>query len=104
MHELAVSAGVVYDGADKPSPGATQNARLACVHGANVCMSVVDTLHNTAGTSGMRMASPLERKLRDAHACATHRWVAHPLFEDLGKILLGFEATAEFAGTQSMLG
>ena len=42
---------------------------------------------HTAGTSGMQMRSPLERKLRDAHGCATHRWVAHPLFTDLGKIL-----------------
>ena len=86
-------------GAAIPGPGVTQDARLACVHAANVCMKVVDSLHNTAGTSGMRMHSPLERKLRDAHGCATHRWVAHPLYQDLGAILLGHEATPEFAGT-----
>lgn len=81
-------------------PGAktTQDARLACVHGANECMEVVDLLHNTAGTTGMRMYSPLERKLRDAHGCATHRWVSHPLYEDLGSILLGNEPGPEFAG------
>ena len=88
----------LLDGAPMPSPQATQDARLACTHGANACMEVVDTLHNTAGTSGMRMFSPLERKLRDAHGCATHRWVAHPLFQDLGAILLGNEAPPEFAG------
>jgi indole-3-acetate monooxygenase len=87
------------NGAALPSPAATQNARLACVHVANVCMRVVDVLHNTAGTTGMRMHSPLERKLRDAHGCATHRWVAHPLYQDLGAILLGNEASAEFLGT-----
>ena len=38
------------------------NARLACTHGANVCMQVVDRLHNTAGTSG--------------HAHAQSRWSA----------------------------
>lgn len=83
-----------------PAPGAytTQNARLACTHGANACMEVVDVLHNTAGTSGMQMAGPLERRLRDAHGCATHRWVAHPLFTDLGKIRLGQDASPEFAG------
>jgi alkylation response protein AidB-like acyl-CoA dehydrogenase len=86
-------------GAAMPSALLTQNARLACVHVANVCMQVVDTLHNTAGTSGMRMNSPLERKLRDAHGCATHRWVAHPLYQELGAILLGNEASAEFLGT-----
>ncbi|MGE0667514.1 MAG: acyl-CoA dehydrogenase family protein [Sphingomonadales bacterium] len=88
----------LWAGADQPGPRTTQNARLACTHGANACMEVVDVLHNTAGTSGMQLKSPLERKLRDAHGCATHRWVAHPLFTDLGKILLGHEAPPEFAG------
>ena len=83
---------------DLPSAKTTQDARLACVHGANECMEVVDLLHNTAGTTGMRMYSPLERKLRDAHGAATHRWVAHPLYEDLGSILLGNEPSPEFAG------
>jgi alkylation response protein AidB-like acyl-CoA dehydrogenase len=86
-------------GADAPSARTTQNARLACTYGANACMEVVDVLHNTAGTSAMQMASPLERKLRDAHGCATHRWVAHPLFADLGAIILGHDAPPEFAGT-----
>jgi len=87
--------------AGAPYPGAktTQDARLACVHAANTCMRVVDTLHNTAGTSGMRMFSPLERKLRDAHGCASHRWVSHPLYQDLGAIHLGNEPAPEFAGT-----
>jgi hypothetical protein len=61
-------------------------------------MKVVDVLHTCAGTSGMRTFSPLERKLRDAHGCATHRWVAHPLYQDLGAILLGHDAPPEFAG------
>ena len=85
-------------GAAAPGAETTINARLACTHGANACMEVVDLLHNTAGTSGMRMFSPLERKLRDAHACATHRWVAHPLFQDLGSIFLGNEPDPEFTG------
>ena len=86
------------EGADLPGAKTTQDARLACVHASNECMKVVDLLHNTAGTTGMRMYSPLERKLRDAHAAATHRWVAHPLYQDLGSILLGNEPDAEFAG------
>lgn len=85
-------------GAARPGAETTENARLACVYGANECMKVVDSLHNTAGTSGMRMFSPLERKLRDAHACATHRWVSHPLYENLGKIYLGHEPEPEFIG------
>lgn len=89
-------------GADFPGAKTTQDARLACVHGANVCMKVVDSLHNTAGTSGMRMHSPLERKLRDAHGCATHRWVSHALYQDLGSILLGQPPDPEFAGGLGM--
>lgn len=85
-------------GAAIPGPDTTINARLACTHGANVCMQLVDSLHNAAGTSGMRMNSPLERKLRDAHGCATHRWVSHPLYQDLGSIFLGNEPNPEFTG------
>ena len=86
------------DGLEKPSPKATHIGRLACTYAANASMEVADSIHITAGTSGMRMHSPLERKLRDSHACATHRWVAHPLYEDLGKIFLGVEASPEFTG------
>ena len=32
-------------------------------------------------------------------AAATHRWVAHPFYAELGKIFLGHDAPAEFAGT-----
>jgi indole-3-acetate monooxygenase len=85
--------------AEAPSARTTQNARLACIYAANASMEVVDLIHNSAGTSAMRMHNPLERKLRDAHGCATHRWVSHSLYTDLGKILLGGEANAEFAGT-----
>jgi alkylation response protein AidB-like acyl-CoA dehydrogenase len=85
-------------GLPTPSREGTILGRLACLHAANASMEVVDVIHNTAGTSGMRMYSPLERKLRDAHGCATHRWVAHPLFQDIGKTFLGIEPDAEFAG------
>jgi alkylation response protein AidB-like acyl-CoA dehydrogenase len=81
-----------------PSAKTTQDARLACVHAANECMAVVDSLHNTAGTTAMRSHSPLERKLRDSHGAASHRWVSHQLYGDLGAILLGNEPAAEFAG------
>ena len=83
---------------DLPGAKATQDVRLACVHAGNECLEVVDMLHNTAGTTAMRMHSPLERMLRDAHGTASHRWIAHPLYEDLGSILLGNEPSAEFAG------
>lgn len=85
-------------GAERPSAQTTINARLACTWAAQACMEVVDVLHSAAGTSASYMTNPLERKLRDAHGAASHRWVAHPLFENLGGILLGDEPDAEFAG------
>ncbi len=97
LHEVEEE---LHRGREIPSPEKTQNARLACTHAANATMHVVDLVHNTCGTSAMRMNSPLERKLRDAHGTATHRWVAHPLYGELGKILLGHEATPEFQGLQ----
>jgi alkylation response protein AidB-like acyl-CoA dehydrogenase len=86
-------------GAEMPSPETTINARLACIHGAQACMEVVDRVHSTCGTSASYMSNPLERKLRDAHGAASHRWVAHPLYETVGGILFGKEPDAEFAGT-----
>lgn len=86
-------------GRELPSAELTQNARLACTHAANACMTAVDLVHNAGGTSAMRMHSPLERKLRDAHGCATHRWVAHPLYGEIGKIYLGCEPSVEFDGS-----
>ena len=85
-------------GAERPSAETTINARLACTWAAQACMEVVDALHSAAGTSASYMTNPLERKLRDAHGAASHRWVAHHLFENLGGILLGDEPDAEFAG------
>ncbi|MCP5180503.1 MAG: acyl-CoA dehydrogenase family protein [Pseudomonadales bacterium] len=86
-------------GAEAPSTRTTVDARLACTYGAQACMEVVDVVHAACGTSAAQMNGPLERKLRDAHGCASHRWVAHPLYETLGGILFGKAPDAEFAGT-----
>jgi len=85
-------------GAAMPSPEVTINARLACVHGAQACMEVVDAIHAAGGTSASYVKNPLERKLRDAHGAASHRWVSAPLYETLGGILLGKEPDSEFSG------
>lgn len=79
-----------------PSLEATKMGRLACTFAAESSMRVVDSLHNSAGTSAGYMDSPLERQLRDAHACASHRWVAHPLYEELGRLFLGHEPSGAF--------
>ena len=89
----------LHRGAEQPSALTTQNARLACIVATNTCMELVDVLHNTAGTSASYMANPLERKLRDAHAAASHRWVSHSLYQELGAIIMGQDPSDEFAGT-----
>ena len=66
-------------------------ALLACAHAAQTCREVVGMLNNTAGTTGSRMDSPLERQLRDAHQAATHSLISYRHYEDLGKTFLGHE-------------
>jgi alkylation response protein AidB-like acyl-CoA dehydrogenase len=84
-------ADTLKNGEPQPSWDSMKIARLACLHAAQSCMHVVDLMHNTAGTSSIRMDSPLERKLRDAHGAASHRWVGPQLYEELGRVFLGHE-------------
>lgn len=98
MESMAAVDDELRKGRESPSAKTTQIGRLACVHAADASMKAVDLVHNAGGTSAMYMKNPLERRLRDAHGCATHRWVAHPLFGDLGRIFLGHEPSPEFAG------
>ncbi len=99
MEAMTAVEDELHAGAEMPSAMTTQNARLACIFATNACMEVVDVLHNTGGTSAAYMANPLERRLRDSHAAATHRWVSHSLYQDLGAIILGHDPSSEFAGT-----
>ncbi len=71
-------------------------ALLACAHAAQSCRQVVDMLNNTAGTTGSRMDSPLERQLRDAHQAANHALISYRHYEDLGKTFVGFEPRANY--------
>jgi alkylation response protein AidB-like acyl-CoA dehydrogenase len=85
-------------GREAPGQETTPNARLACIYAANASMEVVDSIHNAAGTSALRMDNPLERKLRDSHGAATHRWTSHSLYPELAKIYMGQEGNPEFLG------
>ena len=98
METMEDVAAELAAGAPTPGPETTKLARLACTHAANVAMHVVDSVHNAAGTTSLRMDCPLERKLRDAHGCATHRWVAHPLYAEIGKMYLGHAGLPELSG------
>jgi alkylation response protein AidB-like acyl-CoA dehydrogenase len=71
-------------------------ALLACAHAAQSCREVVDMLNNTAGTTGSRMDSPLERQLRDAHQAANHALISYRHYEELGKTFVGYEPPAGY--------
>jgi alkylation response protein AidB-like acyl-CoA dehydrogenase len=66
-------------------------ALLACVHAAQSCRKIVDMINNTAGTTGSRMDSPLERQVRDAHQAATHSLISYRTYQELGRTFVGYE-------------
>ena len=69
-------------------------ALLACVHAAQACRKIVDMINNTAGTTGSRMDSPLERQLRDAHQAATHSLISYRNYAEVGKTFVGHEPSS----------
>lgn len=66
-------------------------ALLACAHAAQASRQIVGMINNTAGTTGSRMDSPLERQLRDAQQAANHALISYRHYEELGKTFLGHE-------------
>ncbi len=75
-----------------PSWDVLKKARLACVHAAQTARLVVDSVHNLSGTTGSRMDSPLERKLRDAHQAAAHGLITYRHYRNIGMTFMGVEA------------
>ena len=71
-------------------------AYLACAHSAQAVRHVVGIINNTAGTTGSRMESPLERHLRDAQQSATHALISWRHYEDLGKTFVGHDPAANY--------
>ncbi len=71
-------------------------AYLACAHSAQAVRHVVGIINNTAGTTGSRMESPLERHLRDAQQAATHALISWRHYEDLGKTFVGHDPAANY--------
>jgi indole-3-acetate monooxygenase len=71
-------------------------ALLACAHAAQSCREIVSMINNSAGTTGSRMDSPLERQLRDAHQAANHALISYRHYEDIGKTFVGHEPPAGY--------
>ena len=83
--------GPLKGGHSEPSTELAQLALLSSTHAAQAMRHVVDTIHNTAGTTASRMSHPLERKLRDAHQAAAHGAISYRNYGNVGKTLLGEE-------------
>ena len=74
-----------------PTPMQRAAARLAAVHAAQGAAAVVETAYRTAGSSAMRLTSPLQRHLRDVNTATQHYALSHNGYETVGRVLLGFE-------------
>ncbi len=79
-------------GRARPDAEYVRNAFLACTFAAQTSRHIVDVIHNTSGTTGSRMDSPLERKLRDAHQAAAHAAISYRNYGMMGKAFFGGEA------------
>ena len=94
--EAHLGPGVKNGGRLEPDWEVFWPALLACTHAAQSTRHVVGVLNNTAGTTGSRMDSALERQLRDAQQAATHALISYRHYEDLGKTFLGFEPAPNY--------
>ena len=68
--------------------------RLAATHATAVCARATDTAYTLAGGSALYESSPLQRRVRDAHAATQHMLVAPATWELTGRVLLGMPTDA----------
>ncbi len=64
-------------------------ARSACTNAARTSAEVVQMVFTLAGTTGTKMAHPLQRRLRDVMMVTQHAFVSEGNIENAGRILLG---------------
>jgi indole-3-acetate monooxygenase len=63
--------------------------RLAATHAVRTAASVVTDMHDLGGGAAIYESSPLQRRLRDAHAATAHFQVNAATWELTGRLLLG---------------
>ena len=68
--------------------------RLAATHATAVSTRATDTAYTLAGGSALYESSPLQRRVRDAHAATQHMLVAPATWELTGRVLLGMPTDA----------
>jgi alkylation response protein AidB-like acyl-CoA dehydrogenase len=80
----------------KISTEARCHIRLACTHGTKTAANVSRVMYELGGGSSLFLASPLQRRFRDAYAATQHMMVAPPTLELTGRILMGVETDLTF--------
>ncbi len=70
--------------------------RLAATHATRTAAEVVTAMYQLAGGTAVFLASPLQRRLRDAHVATQHMMVSPATYELTGRVLLGIETDASF--------
>jgi indole-3-acetate monooxygenase len=68
--------------------------RLAATHATEVSTRATDSAYTLAGGSALYESSPLQRRVRDAHAATQHMLVAPATWELTGRVLLGMPTDA----------
>jgi indole-3-acetate monooxygenase len=94
---LATAMTALFDTAESGAvPALEQHAatRLAAVHATQVAADAVEFAYRAAGTTALRLTSPLQRHLRDVNACTQHYALAAGGYETVGKVLLGLPVDA----------
>ena len=61
---------------------------LAGTHAASTAATVVEMVHQLAGTTGVYERSPLERYFRDANTLRHHGFMSENRFEVVGQVYL----------------
>ena len=94
---LATAMTALFDTAESGAvPALEQHAatRLAAVHATQVAADAVEFAYRAAGTTALRLTSPLQRHLRDVNACTQHYALAASGYETVGRVLLGLPVDA----------
>jgi alkylation response protein AidB-like acyl-CoA dehydrogenase len=68
--------------------------RLAATHATRTAADVARAMYDLGGGSSLFLASPLQRRFRDAHAGTQHMMVAPPTYELTGRVLLNIPTDA----------
>ncbi len=75
--------------AEEVSVQARLARRLAATHGVRTAARVATDMHDLGGGAAIYDSSPLQRRLRDAHAATAHFQVNAATWELTGRLLLG---------------